>query len=236
MDSDFECIRDSLHEEAKQNTTATVEHVPEIEFNMCLIKERVWALIGNFTFKKITCQIIIELIRFVGLWINQEPSNNWVSDVYSPRNIIIGKKFPYENHSKFRFGSYVEAHEYGKISNNMEEQTVISICLGPTAHFQGSYKTFSLNMGRVVTWKHKIWKIPMPIWVIQHIEALVARERQDIAYSNKPLFDDQFPMITILLPPSMSLTSQKWHRMKMVRTMIMIMMTPTLMKNLRTLL
>ena len=81
-------------------------------------------MISDFPFKKILGQISTEIIRFWGLWINQEPLENGVSGVYSPRNIIMGRYLDYDKHCKFRFGSCVEAHEDSKISNDMEEQTV----------------------------------------------------------------------------------------------------------------
>ena len=73
--------------------------------------------------------------------------------MYYPHNIFMFQDLAYDKHCKFIFGSYVESHEYCKIINNMEELTVSGICLGITAKFQGSYKIFSLNMGRVVTRK-----------------------------------------------------------------------------------
>ena len=78
----------------------------------------------------------------MGFWINQEPSDNGVLDVYSPQNVIMGKGLAYENHCKFRFGYYVESHGDCNITNYMEELTVSDICLGHTANFQRSYKIF----------------------------------------------------------------------------------------------
>ena len=74
----------------------------------------------------------------------------------------------------------------------MEEQTVSGIWLGTTENFQGSYKTFSLNTGRVVTRKQKILETPMPTWVIQHVEEISINGGQDIAKDNEQLFVDQF--------------------------------------------
>ena len=58
------------------------------------------------------------------------------------------------------------------------------ICLGVTANFQGRYKIFYLNMGRMVTHKQKIRKIPMPTWVVQRVEALAVSDGWDIANVN----------------------------------------------------
>ena len=78
MDRYFEWTCDSLPEEANLNTTAKNEHVAYIELKKCLTKELARALIISFSFKKIPVQIIIELIRFVGYCIKQEPLENWV--------------------------------------------------------------------------------------------------------------------------------------------------------------
>ena len=60
--------------------------------------------------------------------------------MYSTQNIIMVQDLDYDNHCKFRFGSYVEAHEDCKINNVMEEKTFSGICLWPTARFQSIYK------------------------------------------------------------------------------------------------
>ena len=77
MDREFECMRDSLPEEANLNNTSTNEHVPDIERNNHVINELARALIRNFPFNKIPGRIIIELIRFVGLWLNKQPLGKW---------------------------------------------------------------------------------------------------------------------------------------------------------------
>ena len=79
----------------------------------------------------------------MGLCINQKLSDNGVSDVYYPKYIIMGQDLAYDKHCKFWFRYYVESHEDCKITNNMEEKTVGGIYMGPTANFQGIYKTFS---------------------------------------------------------------------------------------------
>ena len=81
MDREFEWIRESPPEEYNLNTTSTNEHVPEIERKNRVIKGRARLLIRNFPLKKIPGRIIIELVRFVGICLNQEPSENGVLDV-----------------------------------------------------------------------------------------------------------------------------------------------------------
>ena len=147
-------------------------------------------MISTFPFKKIPGRIIIEIICFLGLWLNQEPLENGVSGVYSPKNIIMGQDLDYDKHCKIIFGFYVEAHEDRNIPNDMEEQTVSGICLVPTAKFQGSYQIFSLKTGRVVTRKQKIRETPIPTWVIQRVETLAVCDGWIIAGGNEPLSVD----------------------------------------------
>ena len=98
IDREFECTRDSLYEESNLNTTSTNEHVTEIQLKIRIIKEFARALIRTFPFNKIPGRIIIELIQFVGILLNQEPSENWVLDVYYPQNIITGQDLPYDKY------------------------------------------------------------------------------------------------------------------------------------------
>ena len=155
-DREFECIRDSLPGESNINTTTKNDHVSEIEHRNCVIKERAISLISTLMFKNTPGRIIIELIWFVGIWINQEPSENGVLDVYYPRNKIMVQDLAYGNECKFRFWYYVEASENHKITNDMEEQTVSGIRLGTNENFQGSYKIPPLKTSHVVPRKQKI--------------------------------------------------------------------------------
>ena len=92
----------------------------------------------------------------------------------------MGPDITYDKQCNFIFGSYAEDNDDCKITNETEEQTVSGIYLGPTAKFQWSYKI------------HNIREIPIPTWVIQHVEALVARNLRDLTNGNKPLFNDHF--------------------------------------------
>ena len=138
----FECIHDSLPHGANLNTTAVNQHVPEIKSKSHIIKEYAQALISNFLFKKILSQIIIELIWFVGVWLGQKPSDNGVLYFYSPHNIIMGQDISYEKHYKFRFGYYVEAHEYFKIPTTWRSEQSVVFSQRTLQTFRGDIKYF----------------------------------------------------------------------------------------------
>jgi hypothetical protein len=72
MDREFECLRDNLRR-ITLNTTAASEHVPEIEQQIRVIKERSRAIWSTLIFTKVPKRIIVELINFVVLWLNVPP-------------------------------------------------------------------------------------------------------------------------------------------------------------------
>jgi hypothetical protein len=160
------------------NTTATIEHVPEIERQIRVIKERARAIRSTLPFKRMPNRMIVELINFVVLWLNAFPPSSGISKTYSPRTIMTGTTLDYNKHFKLPFGAYVETHEMNTPTNTMKERTRTAICLGPTANFQVSYKFLCLRTGRRITRK-QFKELPMPKAVIEAVEELAERDKQD---------------------------------------------------------
>jgi hypothetical protein len=121
--------------------------------------------------------MIIELIHFVVLWLNAFPPSSGVSSTYSPITIMTGTTLDYNKHCRLPFGAYVETHEDNGATNTIVERTRGSICLGPTANFQGSCKFFCLDTGRRVTRK-QFREVPMPASVIKRIAEFAERDQQ----------------------------------------------------------
>jgi hypothetical protein len=122
--------------------------------------------------------MIVELVKFVVLWLNDFPPSSGVSKTYSPRTIMTGTTLDYSKHCKLPFGAYEETHEENNPTNNMKERIRAAIWLGPTANFQGSYKFLCLRTGRRITRK-QFKELPVPTSVIKAIEALAERNKQD---------------------------------------------------------
>jgi hypothetical protein len=72
MDNDFAPLRDDLPE-VNLNSTATDEHVTEIERHIRVRKERSRAIWSTLPFKRLPARISIELVSFVTLWLNGSP-------------------------------------------------------------------------------------------------------------------------------------------------------------------
>jgi hypothetical protein len=66
MHREFVCLNDVITG-VKINTTTVDEHVPEIDRQIRLVKERVRAIRSTLPFKKLPSRMIVELMNFVVL-------------------------------------------------------------------------------------------------------------------------------------------------------------------------
>ena len=178
MDGEFVPLRQPVADlSIALNVTSANEHVPQIERQIRVIKERVRATRHSLPFHTIPAQMLIELVCFSTMWINAFPPKGGVSANISPRGIMTGTQFDYTKHCKLPFGSYVQAHEEPSPTNTQAARTVGAICLGPTGNLQGSYKFLNLRTGRLIT--RRSWtSLPMPDEVIARVNALGKAEGQ----------------------------------------------------------
>ena len=178
MDGEFAPLRNDLASlRIKLNVTAANEHVPQIERQIRVVKERVRAIRHSLPFKYIPMLMLVELVYFSTMWINAFPPKGGVSKNVSPRGIMTGTQFDYTKHCKIPFGSYVQAHEEPDKTNTQGARTVGAICLGPTGNLQGSYKFLNLRSGRLITRRN--WtSLPMPDEVIKRVDQLGRNEGQ----------------------------------------------------------
>jgi hypothetical protein len=102
-------------------TVMSGEHVPEVELQRHLIKERTRVVHSTLPFKKIPGRMIIELVNYVVLCLNAFLPSSRVSDTYSPRTIGMGTALDYVNHCKLPCGAYSEAHEAQLRMNTTDE-------------------------------------------------------------------------------------------------------------------
>jgi hypothetical protein len=114
------------------------------------------------------------------------PPLSGVSQTSSPRTIMTGTTLYFKKNCRVPFGAYVEAHEDYDTTDTMAERTRGTICLGPMANFQGSYKLLCLNTARRVTRK-QFKELPMPTSVINRIAEIAEREKQgeDLIFTDR---------------------------------------------------
>ncbi|KAI2498800.1 Reverse transcriptase (RNA-dependent DNA polymerase) [Fragilaria crotonensis] len=99
------------------NCVAAEEHVPEIERHIRTIKERSRSVF---------------------------PCPEGISDVLSPRAIVVGSTIDYATHCKIEFGAYVQTHE--PHDNSMTPRTTGAIALRPTGNAQGDTISTALQL------------------------------------------------------------------------------------------
>ena len=151
------------------NTTAAQEHVGKTGSYIRLTKERSHALVLDFPYTKLPCQVVTHLVYFAVLWLNSLPAADGVSNKYSPREIVLGQELDFNKHCISTFGSYVQAHNDPTITNTMGPRTFPGIFLGPTGNRQGTHKVFDIKTG-VVKKPRIITPLPMPDRVITVIK------------------------------------------------------------------
>ena len=79
------------------NFATANEHVPEIERQICVFKERARACHHSLPFTYLPRLILIEMMHNADLWVYVFPPKGGVSTI-SPRSLITGIKFDYAKH------------------------------------------------------------------------------------------------------------------------------------------
>ena len=94
MDGEFVTMRTALLKMVVLlNTASDLEHVPEIERQHRVIKERAIACRHSLPFKMVPKIMIIEMIYNCVLWINVFPPKGGVSASIIPSTLLTGVKF-----------------------------------------------------------------------------------------------------------------------------------------------
>jgi len=131
VDRQFECIR--KHMEAggiNLNTTAQDEHVPEIEWYIRTIKERIRVTISTLPFEQLPHCLIVEIAYNAVFWLNCFPHKEGIHNTLSPRTIVMGSKIDFNKHCRLQFGTYVLMHE--QHNNSLLPRMAGAIALHPT--------------------------------------------------------------------------------------------------------
>jgi hypothetical protein len=90
-DNEFEPIRVLLMDDkVNLNVVSNSEHVTEIECHIRTVKERTRCMYNTVPFKKMPPRMIVEMVLSATFWLNMFPHNDGISDVISPRGIIVG--------------------------------------------------------------------------------------------------------------------------------------------------
>ncbi len=113
--------------------------------------------------------MLMELVYHVVLCLNVFPAKSGVSDTLSPREIIYRHKLNFAKNCKSLFRTYCEVHDEPTPMNTMVTRSTPAIVLGPTGNLQGTYKFFSLAMGKKVK-RRTFTPYPMHDLVIKKVK------------------------------------------------------------------
>ena len=145
--------------EIHANFATCNKHVPEIERQHRVTKERAHACRSTLPFEVLPKLLLIKMVNNCALWINMFPAKGGTPNV-SPRTLMTGIKLDYSKHCSLPFGSYVQVHDEPSPTNSPTARTVGAITLGPTGILQGGYKFLNLRTGKKITRRN--WT-PLPI-------------------------------------------------------------------------
>ena len=108
MDNEFEKVKDHIPM-VIVNTPAVAEHVAEIERRIRTIKERCRGIMCTLPYTALPTQILIHLLHFVVMWLNNSPSATGISSRFSPREIILCTPLKYKQHCRSPLGHIVKS-------------------------------------------------------------------------------------------------------------------------------
>ena len=163
MDQEFDKIVDRM-DMAIVNTTAAREHVTDAERGIRTIKDSGRCTVAEFRRIGVTAlpkQVIIHMVYFAVFWLNAAPAENGISEIHSPREIVLKRSVDFKLHCRGTFGQYVMAHVDPDVTNDMNGRTFQGLYLGPTGNLQGTVKALDLVTGCVKKVKH-FTEVPMP--------------------------------------------------------------------------
>jgi hypothetical protein len=114
------------------NTMPASEHVPDVERQIIVLKERARSRRSTLPFKIIPGRMIIEMLANAVLWINAFPPSSGVSKTFSPRTIMTGTTLDFNKHCQIPFGAYAKVHEDKNITNT-GRNPLSALALQPTS-------------------------------------------------------------------------------------------------------
>ena len=166
-DNEFKPLQEDIKEMGVNvHLVSKNKHVPEVERQNQVIKERAQGIVQTLPYSKIPKKIRVALIQYVVFWLNNIPKED---QIQSPREIVMGEQvLDYKTVCKLPFGSYVQVHEDQQITNTMVPITTGAITLEPR-YLNGGYKFFSSMTGEIII-RRKLSELPISNEVIQKLE------------------------------------------------------------------
>ena len=114
------------------------------------MKEWIRAVVSYQPYTILPKPIVIQLVYFSVLWLNNKPNKLGISQVHSPHEIVTGRKLDLVNHCQAGFGDFIQASYDRDVTNGVSDMpTYNGIFLGPTRYHQVTVKVFDICTGKV---------------------------------------------------------------------------------------
>ena len=165
------------------NETSRDEHVGDIEWYICMVKEHMRAIYNTLPFQKIPAWLVIEMTKTDMFWLNAFPMMTGASQDLSPRTILMGQQVDYKHHCCFQFREYAQTHE--EHNNSMNPRAVGTLALHPVGNGQGSFYFLSTVTGRILNQLHAT-VLPMPDNVIDKIHRMAQQQKNKPGHNLNP--------------------------------------------------
>ena len=122
----------------------------EIERAIRTVKEQSREVVSYQPYAILPKNIVIHLVYFSVLWLNNKPNKLGISQFHSPREIITGIKLDWAKHFQAGLCHFVQAIYDCDATNSVSDmRTYDGIYLGPTGNRQGTVKLFDIGTGKV---------------------------------------------------------------------------------------
>jgi hypothetical protein len=116
------------------NLASPDEHVPEIEQQIWVVKERSWAARHSLPFQCIPKLLMIHIVLNAVKMLNFFPTKGGISDTLSPKTIMSGETLNYKKHLSLQVGQYCQVHEEDTPRNCQSPRTKGAISLEPSGN------------------------------------------------------------------------------------------------------
>jgi hypothetical protein len=93
------------------NLASPNKHVPKIEWQIRVVKERSRAAHHSLPFQRIPKLLMIHIVLNAVKMLNFFPIKGGISDTLSPKTIMSGETLNYKKHLGLQVGQYCQVHE-----------------------------------------------------------------------------------------------------------------------------
>jgi hypothetical protein len=182
-DNEFGTLKEKLmnEEEVDLNLGAPKQHIPEVERNIRVIKERLRAVINSMPYEYLPSNFKTELVLACVVTLNMIPRQASVSPAHSPWGLITGRSIDYNKHFRLAPGVFCMVHEENAPTNSMDQRALEAIAIGPCTSLYGSYRFLSLVSGRII--RRRDWTtMTITNRIVTRVEELANGEDKHIEF------------------------------------------------------